>query len=221
MKKKNTLLIFGLLPLLCICFTTCANPSFHNPIIEKWWLEEDDFNSGYIAIVKTVPYTVYEAIYETIIKETLVPGDPVTVLQSIKIHAIEYILFSGDQYLYNYPAATGAASNLTEQEKKSNNLTRDAMIQGLINHPTWKLILHGHANPANNTLEEFEDVKILGEKRAEAVLHELPPIFQNPDITTVASYGGDRTLYGVNSTYAALNRRVEMILFEVATPPAP
>ena len=226
---------------ICFCFSTCENQ-----IISKWWVEEEE-EQAYIPIIRDIPF-------ETIIE--VIKENPGTNLQDLKIIAIEYIIFSGDQHKYNEIAKRPAITDLTTEEKNTNNKTIDAMAQSMKANPNYLIMLHGHANPANGTMEEYLELKDISEARAYEVAKKLrtrfieiggnvasPPwggpvsydieTWQNNSVWESATWGpvGDRrmykptgyegknTLFPANSTYAGLNRRVEMILFEIITTP--
>ena len=200
MKTRNAV-IFCLIMMLSMALSTC---SWENPVIEKWWTNEDeDYN--YKAIIKDVPHLIYETIiqekviYDTIIAEIPVivteyetiyvdrPLPPEILLQHIDIIGIEFIIFSGDQTEYNYPAAGVATSNLTEKEQERNNEIVVQMVDDLSTHnkdgDKYFLILHGHANPISHSQEESDELAKISNARAEAVRdaiewkshkHELP-----------------------------------------------
>ena len=248
MKIKKRFLLFLLLAALC--FVTCDNP-----IISKWWAD-DAVQPGlalgpepeYIPIIRDIPY---EKIVEVIVDG----GGTLSTIQNLKIIAIEYIIFSGDQHLYNQDAAQGASSNLNAQERSTNDKTINAMAQSLKANPSYLIMLHGHANPANFDKEELKECEDISKSRAcevaKVLWHRFKDIGGNPDappewggpkdgvktdynietwcndvwfsatwdgrMSKPKGYSHDNThtLYPPNSTYAGLNRRVEMILFEI------
>ena len=232
MKKKNIKLIFGLL-VLVVGFTTCQNE-----IMEKWWVKGDD-DPEYIALMKQLP--ILEVVKETVKEEISLP--PGKVLQNIKIINIEYILFSGESFMYNGLPYAGATTNLTDAERKSNNTNILAMAEELRDFPQYQLILHGHANPVFGTDQEKGDLMLLSTNRALAVRAILMDLyddgvtaFNNPPFGSaftpsasqmplnssrlgVRGYGGGRNLG--SASYAGLNRRVEMILIQIETADAP
>jgi outer membrane protein OmpA-like peptidoglycan-associated protein len=159
-----------------------------------------------------------------------VPTPPTkeVILQRIRIIDIEFILFSGDARIYDGPSPTGG-TNLTAAEIATNDANITAMANALLANPEYMIILHGHANPVTFTPAERQDLMSLSMDRAlavEAKLKEkydalnMPPV--EPPFSPRASstwYGGERNLAASSSTYAGLNRRVEMILFTVETVP--
>jgi hypothetical protein len=158
-----------------------------------------------------------------VIKEVIKQQPPQVILQTINIIDIEYIIFSGDASVYNGKSPTGG-TNLTDQEKTTNDVSISSMAGALKIHNDYFIMLHGHANPVNFTDGETVELKALSLSRAQAVLAELSDKFEklsgtiaglNEQLVSVTGYGGEKNLYGSNSTYAGLNRRVEMILFRV------
>jgi len=152
---------------------------------------------------------------------------PQKILQSIKIIGIEYIIFAGDSSLFNGPHGSSANTSLTDQEIAYNTSTVKKMAQLLRDNPTYIAMLHGHANPVTFTDGEKDDLIKLSNDRANAVRQELlneynklPVNPDNPafdDRVSTSGYGGEKVLFGNNTSYTALNRRVEMILFEIVT----
>ena len=211
MKKKNFLIIFGLIVLICACFITC-----NNPIMDKWWQPEEDKGEpdyDYIAIIKDVPQLIYETIiqekiiYETIIAEIPVivqeyvyidrPVPPEVLLQHIDIIGIEFIIFSGDQTEYNWPAKGTAISHLKTEELASNNDIVSFMAQSLKENdgiklkpdgitPTDKyfLILHGHANPVLRTAAEDMELTQISNDRATATRDAIAMIYNGVPLPT-------------------------------------
>jgi hypothetical protein len=148
---------------------------------------------------------------------------PQIILQTIDIIDIEYIIFSGDQKDYNANAPTATGTSVTAQEKTSNDTTIAAMAQALKDNPDYLMILHGHANPTTSTPSEIPGLIQLSLDRANDVNRVLKAKFKelggdatNWDTRVSAKgYGGEKNLSVTNSTYAGLNRRVEMILVRV------
>jgi len=228
MKIINVFIHFFILIFTFVTLTTCENP-----IIEKWWEEEYD----YVALIKNIPIyeaivedkVIYEYIYQYIdlppeVKIEYVyvekPLPPEILLQYIKVVDIEFILFSGDQIKYNALSDIPGGTDLKPQEIELNNSNIKDMADSLKNNDKQLIILHGHANPVTNTQQELEELEVLSTGRAKAVAGELEkyniPEFENR--MTTRGYGGGKNISGSgSSTYAGLNRRVEMILIEIET----
>ena len=107
------------------------------------------------------------------------------------------------------------------------------------------IILHGHANPVYNTPQEIQELQDLSLGRAKSVRDAIAQMYTNPSYSlpkatpadntvtipemqsthemagrmTVKGYGGGRNMSGASSSYAGLNRRVEVILFRITTDP--
>jgi len=255
MKIKNAFYIFGL-AFAFLCFSTC---DFENPIIGQWWEEEEEEDYNYVAIIKDVPLLIYETIIETeTIYETIIqqlppeiiteyeyvyidrPLPPEILLQHIDIISIEFIIFSGDQVKYNWPAKPPANSNVTLQEQNTNNEIVGQVVNALKENEEYFLILHGHANALTGSMQEVSELTQISNDRAESVRdaiawvyngNSLPPgtnppletVIEEMDTshdlaarTTTRGYGGGRSIAGSSTAYAGLNRRVEAILFKIS-----
>jgi len=232
MKTKKIFILPLIIMIASASLTTCENQ-----IINKWW-EDDELD--YVALIKNIPIyeaiieekTVYEFIYQTIYltlpQEIVIeyvyvekPLPPEILLQYINVVDIEFVLFSGDQKEYNKPSTTGGTS-LKPEEISLNKLIVKEMADSLKLNDKQLIILHGHANPVSNTPDELIQLEELSSYRAAEVARELEK--ENiPDLEnriTVRGYGGGKNLSGSgSSTYAGLNRRVEMILIEIETVP--
>jgi hypothetical protein len=157
------------------------------------------------------------------IKYIIQQQPPQIILQTIEIIDIEYIIFAGSADKYNGPHGAGASTDLTVQEKNSNDASVSAIAKALKDNPEYLIILHGHANPTAFTAGEIGDLMTLSLNRAKAVEAELEKQFKainggtgiDSTRVSVSGYGGEKNLYGQNSAYTALNRRVEMILVRV------
>jgi len=102
------------------------------------------------------------------------------------------------------------------------------MATALKADPNRLIMLHGHANPTSFTDGEKSDLTKLSNDRANDVRRVLlteynkspappsgSPAFD--DRVSCSGYGGEKTLFGNNTQYTPLNRRVEMILFAINT----
>jgi hypothetical protein len=177
-----------------------------------------------IEIIKDIPPDeIMSYLTDEQIKYIIKLQPPQVILQTIEIIDIEYIIFAGSADKYNGPHGAGASTDLTTQEKNSNDTSVSDIAKALKNNSDYLIMLHGHANPTSFTEGEIGDLMILSLNRAKAVEAELRTKFKNlnsgVDIdnsrVSVSGYGGGKNLFGSNSTYAGLNRRVEMILIRV------
>jgi len=175
-------------------------------------------------IIKDIPpEEIITYLTDDQIKYIIQQQPPQIILQTIDIIDIEYIIFAGNADKYNGPHGTGANTDLTTEEKTSNDVSVSAMAKALKDNPDYLIMLHGHANPTSFTDGEIGELKKLSEDRAKAVETELRAKFKalngGVDIddtrVSVSGYGGEKVLFSSNSTYAGLNRRVEMILIRV------
>jgi len=269
----------------------------------------------YIDVIHEVVTTIIEEHWNTIsvyIPVVTTPPPPELIAERIEILGIDFILFSGDQDGYNEGPYMGAVSFLTPAEKARNDEIIKAFGEQL--YDQWMiveaeqavpgydpgaagstipyfLLLHGHANPVDNTAAERAELRDLSIHRSNAVqnavtglnfplpspppteptipylgahyplaangligtglyntaahfattdfgaLSPLTPITNpatgvpGPTVTipttagerldnlanliSIRGYGGGKTLIGSTPTYAALNRRVEAILFTI------
>jgi len=223
--------------LTCAFFPAC---NLENPIMEKWWVEEEP-DYEYVAIIKDVPLLVYETIieeriiydiiYNTIYEYIETPPEyvyidnilpPEVLLQFINIQNIEFILFAGDSSEFNGDHGAGGTTDLKPEEKKTNNNIVDAAAAMLKEDQELFIILHGHANPVSGNKDEIESLTEMSLLRADAVADKILDIYGEGEDAldsrmTTKGYGGTNQISGSNTTYAGLNRRVEIILFRVET----
>ena len=170
------------------------------------------------------PEMLIQYLTQEQIKYIIDQQPPQVILQSIRIINIEYIIFSGNSEVYNGPPGPGAATNLTAQERASNDRIIASMAAMLDNNPSFLVILHGHANPVSFTPEELAELDQISRNRANAVKDALEkkfldisggvPIDSERRVSAVG-YGGGNNISLPEGTYAGLNRRVEVILFEI------
>jgi len=170
------------------------------------------------------PEMMIQYLTEEQVKYIIEQQPPHKILQSIKIINIEYIIFSGNSEEYNGPPGPGAATNLTSQERASNDRIIASMAEMLADNPGFLVILHGHANPVLFTPEELAELDQISRSRANAVKDVLEerflvisggiPIDSERRVSAVG-YGGGNNISLPEGTYAGLNRRVEVILFEI------
>jgi len=229
MKYKKVLIFLVVAALGLSFFTACENP-----IIKKWWVQDDtNTEPNYI----TISQNITEYIYETIVAEM-----PTVKIQNINVIDVQYILYSGDQQEYNADAKLGANTSITTEVKNANNKVIVQLAEELRDHPGYKLILHGHANPLTSDEGEITELTWLSTERAKSALSVLSnfyndgttdypplpcsiPLPADPSFTTTTppwtpltdriiatGYGGERTQ---SSADPNLNRRVEAILYEI------
>jgi len=187
-------------------------------------LTEDEIKE---IIKKIPPEEILKYLTDEQIKYIVSQQPPHMILQSIKIIGIEYILFAGGSSVVNGDHGQGAQTDLSQQEKDYNTSTIKEMAKLLNNNPTYIAMLHGHANPVDFTDGEKGDLIKLSNDRANDVkrvlLAEYNKLPVNPDNSSfndrvsTSGYGGEKVLFGNNTSYTNLNRRVEMILFQIAT----
>jgi len=183
-------------------------------------------------IIKEIPpKDIMEYLKDEQIQYIVSKQPPQKIFQSIKIIGIEYVLFAGNSSTVNGDPQQGSQSALEAQEKAYNTTTINEMAQLLKDNATYIIMLHGHANPVLFTAGETKDLEELSNGRANDVRRVLmaaynridgnqPATYENPGLVSRVStsgYGGERVLFGNNTQYTALNRRVEMILFEIVT----
>ena len=179
-------------------------------------------------IIKNIPPEVIcEYLTEEQIKYIISQQPPEIILQNISIIVIEYIIFAGESSEFNGPPGLRGTTALTPQEMNSNMGNVIVIAQALVNNPNFMLILHGNANPVTGTEEEKVELIEISNKRAVSVAkvldeeyRKLPAgaagVYPSNRVTT-SGYGGERNLVEGSTSYAGLNRRVEMILFRVET----
>ncbi|MCL2720351.1 MAG: hypothetical protein FWD47_03315 [Treponema sp.] len=178
-----------------------------------------------IEIIKEIPpELIYEYLTEEQIIEIIKLQPPQIIMQNINIINIDYILFAGDSDELNGPPIPPAVTPLTNQEKIYNLSAIDAAAKTLAENPNYLVMLHGHANPSNFSEGELSEIIVLSINRANSVEEQLKTDFLKYSSTTLESnrlssngYGGGKNLMGANSPYAALNRRVEIILIEISS----
>jgi len=256
----------------------------------------------FIFVEQIVIETIIEEHWETIIAyiPVLVDQPPTVIAEHIEIIAIDFIIFAGNADGFNAGPFGGAITSLTPAEISRNNeivhefamelVTQWDKVQAFYPPPPGQtsadnpeipyfLLLHGHANPVDNTPGEGLELRNLSMHRANAAQNAITgqnfePTFPSPptflpnfpsygtraqtlrppgrveftvtpfqirdpsnvlvnrtagagatlspaeiasltDLISIKGYGGGRTLTGGNPTYAALNRRVEAILFTI------
>jgi hypothetical protein len=194
-------------------------------------ISEEKFKEIIKEIIKEIPpKDIMEYLTDEQIKYIVSQQPAKMILQSIRIIGIEYVIFAGDSFTVNGTAVAPATTQLTAQEKAYNTSTIGYMAQLLKDNPAYIIMLHGHANPTTFTDGEKSELTALSNNRANDVRRVLmseynkldgqSASYENPNLTdrvSCSGYGGEKTLFGNNTTYTALNRRVEMILFEIVT----
>jgi hypothetical protein len=174
-------------------------------------------------IIKEIPpEEITRYLTEEQVKYIIQQQPPQVILQTIDIIDIEYIIFSGDASAYNGNSPSGGTS-LSTQEKNTNDTIITAMAKALKDNPDYLVILHGHANPVTYSPTEIAELMSISTTRANAVDTALKAKFSDLGGNTAgwgtrvsaSGYGGEKNLSVTNSTYAGLNRRVEMILVRV------
>jgi outer membrane protein OmpA-like peptidoglycan-associated protein len=196
-----------------------------NNVVEVINIIKDD--PAYITIIKEIissvpPEEIYLYLTDEQIRYVIQAQPPSVILQAVNIIDIEFIVFSGNTTSYNGTAPAGS-TNLTAQERSSNDAILNGMAKALFQHPDYLIMLHGHANPTTFTDGETLELTQLSIDRANSVEAVLRTRFRSESggteidssRVTASGYGGSKNLFGANSSYAGLNRRVEMILVQI------
>ncbi|MDR0312044.1 MAG: OmpA family protein [Treponema sp.] len=225
--------IIKTLPPEQIYTTIVETVEIHDTIYEQLPLEiiiKDVTDQDILNYIKDLPpETIFQYLTEEqkqYIKEKIPPTviiqqlPPQILLQSISIVDIEYIIFSGDATAYNVNSPTPGGTNLTTQEKATNDDIVKVMAE-MLRNKNYMLILHGHANPVTGTAAEALQLTQISQDRADAVKAKLKLVYtgQEPldNRITANGYGGERNVSMPASTTSSLNRRVEAILFTIDT----
>jgi len=211
---------------IVIQYIDVPTPPTETDIIK--WLKEPANEDKVKEIIKQIPpEKIIEYLNEDQIKTIVESQPPQMIFQCINPIDIEFIIFAGDSSTVNGPPGSGANTSLTPQETAYNTSTIKEMAKLLRDNPTYIILLHGHANPVLGTIDEKIQLASLSMNRANDVkrvlqdeYNSLPTNPLNPDFNkriSCSGYGGEKTLFASNTSYSALNRRVEMILFEIVT----
>ena len=171
-------------------------------------------------IIKTIPpEELINYLTEEQIKYIIQQQPPMMLLQSIKIIDIEYVIFAGDSSKYNGPPGTSGGTVLTPQLMSTNDSIVSSTVKILSANPDSLVLLHGHANPVTGTQAEADELAILSLDRANAVAAKITEISPATlDLTgrmDTKGYAGGGTV--ASASNADLNRRVEVIIFEIDT----
>ena len=216
-----------------------ADPDI-NDIIH--WLEGAD-KDQIIEIIKVIKENIDKEIIIEIIEEVLkdIPPEELikylteeqiryiiqtqpaqSILQSIQIIDIEYIIFAGGARIYNGDPVPITGTALTAATKSTNTSIINASVAILDSNVNNLVLLHGHANPVDNTQAEIEELKELSLARANAVADEFSKRAEIAQIDLTGrmqtkGFGGEGNIAVSSTSNADLNRRVEVILFRIDT----
>ena len=184
-------------------------------------------------IQETDPKELIKYLTDEQIKYILTQQSPEKFLQSLTVINIEYIIFAGDSEKFNGASPTGGTP-LTAELIKTNNtiMTSTANILHDNYDKNYLVLLHGHANPVKNTPEELLELQQLSLTRANSVKDKLktelgllgitnsttPSLddYMNDRVST-EGYGGEGNIAQSSTSYAELNRRVEVIIIKIDT----
>ena len=210
-----------------------ASPEDIQEIIKviKKYLTIDDIKE---IIQETDPKELIKYLTDEQIKYILTQQSPEKFLQSLTVINIEYIIFAGDSDKYNGAPGTSGGTPLTSELIKTNNtiMTSTANLLHDNYDKNYLVLLHGHANPVTNTPQELAELQQLSTNRANSVKDKLkmelgvlgitnsttPSLddFMNDRVST-EGYGGEGNIAQSSTSYAELNRRVEVIIIKIDT----
>jgi len=173
-----------------------------------------------IKIIQSIPPSeIIKYLTEEQIKYIIQQQPAQSILQSIQIIDIEYIIFAGGARIYNGDPVPITGTALTAATKSTNTSIINASLAILEGNDNNLVLLHGHANPVDNTPEEINDLKELSLDRANAVAKEFSDRAK-VDLTgrmQTKGFGGEGNIAVSSTSNADLNRRVEVILFRIDT----
>jgi len=184
MTNGNIKFVGVLTAFACFFLMACENP-----IMEKWWVERDDTKIIYITL----------------------PGEE--IVSRVRIIQIDYVDFSGNTAVYNGPNPDSWGTSVTEEQKANNDALVKEMARILNDDPGLLVQLSGHANPVAGTEEEAEELRVLSEARAEAVIVEL----ENRGVNRkqLINIGFSPRVYTSDQEHGNLNRCVELIVIQI------
>ena len=178
-----------LISILAVFCVWFSSCQMENPIMETWW-DDGDRNLG---------MEWHE------------------LLQNINIIDVQFILFSGDQVLYNSPAVFPATTDLSDAEKATNDRIISNVATILRQNPSFVAILHGHANPQTPNPDEAAELMRISIERARSVEAQLLSRGIDRRRLTANGYGGELNISDSHLGYPVLNRRVEIIIANITT----
>ena len=157
----------------------------------------------YVFATEKVVQVIKEIEYITLITPEVIPSE--SMHEHLQIVNIDFIIFSGNQSLYNEGPIPLTGTNLSATEKARNDSIIQLMAQTIHDnylrylgstdstHPNFPilptqpdylrfpffLILHGHANPVDFSPGEISELAALSLARAKSVEEQLHLLFTN------------------------------------------
>ena len=137
---------------------------------------------------------------------------PIEIVQRVRIYGIYYVDFAGNQTEFNNPRPGAGASTALTSTQVSNNLSAvQSVVNIMLQHPEFIIQLSGHANPTENTPEEYAQLEVISTARSQSVLDEF--ISRGIKPASMINAGYNDRIYG-DGSHGSLNRCVEIIIIE-------
>ena len=131
---------------------------------------------------------------------------PSEIVRRVMISAVEFVLFGPDIGRYNV--------GIDSDAQQLNELVLNYTAQALINNPSYRVRIEGHANPYTINHSEIDELQTLSAMRSNVVADQLRQRGVSDEQIVIISFGGTRTAtneWDVRNR----NRRVELIITEV------
>jgi len=130
---------------------------------------------------------------------------PSEIVKTVKISAIEFVLFGPDTGRYN--------TGIDRDAQQLNELVLNYTAQVLKENPDYRVRIEGHANPFTVNVSEADDLMALSSLRANVVAEQLKERGVSDEQMVVIAFGGTR-----NATsewdIRNRNRRVELMIIQ-------
>ncbi|MDR0302621.1 MAG: OmpA family protein [Treponema sp.] len=131
---------------------------------------------------------------------------PNEIIRNMLIATVEHIMFGPDIGQYN--------AGVDRDTQRQNELILNNLAQMLVENPSLRLRIEGHANPVTYAPGEAERLMSLSKVRADTIASLLKEKGVSEEQMVIIAFGGARTItndYDVRNR----NRRVELIVIRV------
>ena len=149
--------------------------------------------------IETPPEVLRKEVIEII---EFIPNE---LIRRFMVTQVEYVIFDSDNLSFN--------EGLDLDAQSLNTLVLDQTAKILLENPSFRVRIEGHANPVTNAPEEAQELIDISMQRSNEVARQLMEKGVQEEQIVVIGYGGARVIAATEDhDHWNMNRRVELII---------
>ena len=149
--------------------------------------------------IETPPEVLRKEVIEII---EFIPNE---FIRRFAVAQVEYVIFDSNNVSFN--------EGVDHDAQSLNLLVIDQTAKILMENPSFRVRIEGHANPVTNAPEEAEELLAISRERSDGIARLLMEKGVQEEQIVIAAYGGEKVIaVSEDHDHWNMNRRVELII---------